>query len=185
MATTSNSNKDWESLYAGFDTKDVGAGTIDPSIYATDSYREKKVKKIMIGGINLINYGGWDFDPSPLAMTIYYNPTYGAVLSYNLHYVPKKVRKMMIDFVIKSNIKRIKANKPIIIDYNTMSKAIPVSKHIVRLYKIQLIRVIETYPLNSWGTAIDQSSKLSNHYKKATNNDSTIKRFIKSIKGFF
>ncbi|MCK4500537.1 hypothetical protein KAU11_08560 [Candidatus Babeliales bacterium] len=185
MAVTSKANKDWEQLYDGFDTKEVGAGTIDPNIYATDSYRQKKVKKIMIGGLNRIVYGGAEHDNNPLALTIYYKATYGAVLSYNLDYVPKKVRKMIIDFVIKSNIKRIQKGQPIIVDYYTLKKAIPVSTKIVRLYKIQLIRVIDTFPLNSWGTAINQKSSWQNHYKKQSGNDSAIKRFIKSVKGFF
>jgi len=185
MAVTSAQRKDWEQLYDGFDTKDVGAGTIDPNIYATDSYRKKKVKKIMIGGLNRIVYGGAEHDNNPLALTIFYNPKYGAVLSYNLDYAPKKVRKAMIDFVIKSNIKRIKKGQPMIIDYYTLKKAIPVSTKIVRLYKIQLIRVVETFPLNSWGTAIGQKSSWQNHYKKSSGNDSSIKKFIKSVKGFF
>lgn len=185
MAVTSKQSADWEQLYDGFDTKAVGAGTIDPSIYATDSYRKKKIKKIMIGGLNRIVYGGAEHDSNPLALTIFYNPTYGAVLSYNLDYVPKKVRKAIIDFVIKSNIKRIKKGQPIIVDYYTLKKAIPVSVKIVRLYKVQLIRVIETYPLNSWGTAIEQKSSWQNHYKKSGGNESSIKKFIRSLKGFF
>lgn len=185
MAITSKAKGDWEQLYDGFSTKDVGAGTIDPSIYATDSYKKKKIKKIMIGGLNRIVYGGAENDNNPLALTIFYNPKYGAVLSYNLDYVPKKVRKAIIDFVIKSNIKRIKNNQPIIVDYYTLKKAIPVSTKIVRLYKIQLIRVIETYPLNSWGTAINQKSNWQNHYKKSSGNESSIKKFMKSLKGFF
>lgn len=185
MAVTSNNKKDWDQLYDGFDTKNVGAGVIDPSIYASDSYRKKKIKKIMIGGLNRIVYGGAEHDNNPLALTIYYNAKYGAILSYNLDYVPKKVRKAIIDFVIKTNIKRIKKGQPIIVDYKTLKKSIPVSTKIVRLYKIQLIRVVETYPLNSWGTAIQQKSSWQNHYKKSSSNDSAIKRFIKSIKDFF
>ena len=44
MALTSKKSSDWEQLYTGFDVKEVGAGTIDPSIYATDSYKKKKIK---------------------------------------------------------------------------------------------------------------------------------------------
>jgi len=185
MASTSKQKSDWEQLYDGFDVKDVGAGVINPNIYASDAYRKTKIKKIMIGGLNRIVYGGAVNDNNPLALTIFYNATYGAVLSYNLDYVPKKVRKTIIDFVIKSNIKRIKKNQPIIVDYYAIKKAIPVSTKIVRLYKIQLIRVIETYPLNSWGTAINQKSNWQNHYKKSKGNESSIKKFIRSIKGFF
>ena len=185
MAVASKNSSDWEQLYDGFDTKDVGAGVINPNIYSTDAYRKTKIKKIMIGGLNRIVYGGANFDNNPLALTIFYNAQYGAVLSYNLDYVPKKVRKMIIDFVIKSNIKRIKKGQPIIVDYYQLKKAIPVSTKIVRLYKIQLIRVISTFPLSSWGTAINQKSSWQNHYKKQSGNDSAIKRFIKSVKGFF
>jgi len=185
MALTSKSQKEWREIYTGFDTKSVGAGTLDPSIYASPEYAKKKTKKIMIGGLTLINYGSWDNDASPLALTIFYNPTYGAILAYNLHYVPVKVRQAMIQFIIKSNIKRIKQNKPIIVDYYNLKKAIPVSTKIVRLYKLPLIRVIQSYDLRNWGDVIKQNSKWSSHYKRSTGNESSIKKFMKSLRGFF
>lgn len=182
MATTTKSKKDFNDLYDGFDVRDVGVGTIDPSIYATKSYTKKKQQKIILGGLNLITYAGWDHDANPLILTMGYVPAYNVVISYNLHYVPYQVRKAIIDFVIKSNVKNIKNNKPMVVDYHALKRAVPVSPAIVRMYKVVAIRVVETYPLNSWGTAISDKSKWQNHYKTSKSNESTLQKFIRSVK---
>ena len=182
MATTTKNKTDINDLYDGFDVKDVGAGTLDPTIYASKSYAKKKQQKIILGGINLITYGGWDHDASPLILTIGYVPSYNVVIAYNLHYVPYQVRKAMIDFVIKSNVKNIKNNKPMVVDYYALKRAVPVSAAIVRMYKLPLIRVVDTPPLRAWGTAISDKSKWQNHYKTSKSNESVLKKFIRSVK---
>ena len=112
MASTSTNKKDWVGIYDGFDIRSVGAGIIDPSIYSTPEYAKKKTQKLLIGGLNLINYGFWANDQNPLIITIGFVPAYNVVLAYNLHYVPEKVRHAMIQFIIKSNKNRIRKNQP-------------------------------------------------------------------------
>lgn len=186
MAITSKLRKDWEEVYKGFDTKEVGVGTIDPNIYSNENYRKLKTQKLLIGGINRIAYAGFEHDASPLILTMAYVPTYNVILSYNLHYVPHKIRKQMIEFVIKTNRNRIKNNQPIIVDYHTMKRAIPASSKIVRMYKVQAIRVIETFPLDAWGIAIKENSKWERHYKQTgKSSESIAQRFFRSIRGFF
>jgi hypothetical protein len=186
MATTSN-RKNWIDIYDGFDTKAVGAGTLDPTIYSDPNYAKKKTQKLIIGGMNLITYAGWEHDASPLILTMHYIPTYNVVLAYNLHYVPERVRHAMIQFIIKTNKNRIKKGQPIIIDYYQLKRAIPVSAQIVRMYKLPLIRVVETVPLRSWGAAIKGNNKWSSHHKKTNvkSNESALKKFMRSVTNMF
>ena len=187
MATTSNNKKNWVDVYDGFDTKLVGAGLIDPSIYSDPLYAKKKTQTLLIGGMNQITYGFWDNDMSPLIITIGYEPNYNTILAYNLHYVPEKVRHAMVQFIIKSNLKRIKKGQPLIVDYNKMKRVIPVSAQIVRRYKVVGIRVVDTIPLTAWGHAIRGNNKWSGHYKSqtVTKTDSMMKKFAKSVTNFF
>ena len=185
MTTTTKNSKDPLGLYDGFQIEKVGAASIDPDLYASKSYARKKESKIIIGGINRIKYLNADHDAIPLILTIGLVPQYSAFLAYNLNYVPKNIRKAMIDLVIKQNKKRIQKNQPMIVDYATMKRAIPVSSKIVRLYKVQLTKTIEVFPLVAWGTAIDSGSKWSSHYKKGTSNENALQRLIRSVKGFF
>ena len=185
MATTTKHKKDWEEIYDGFKHHEVGAGTIDPSIYSDPLYAKKKTQKIIIGGLNLINYGAWDHDQNPLILTIGYVAKYNVIFAYNLHYIPLKFRKAMIEFVIKTNIKRIRKGQPIIIDYDMMKRAIPVSTKIIRMYKVVAIRVVETYPLRSWGEAIKNKSKWEKHYKQQRKQESVFDKFLRSIRNLF
>jgi hypothetical protein len=187
MATTSNNRKNWKEIYDGFDTKAVGAGTLDPRIYSNNRYARKKTQKLIIGGMNLITYAGWDHDASPLILTLHYIPAYNVILAYNLHYVPERTRHAMIQFIIKTNIRRIKKGQPIVIDYHQMKRAIPQSAKIVRMYKVPLIRVVETVPLIGWGSAIRGNSRWADHYKKTSTakNESALKKFLRSVTNFF
>lgn len=187
MATTSRKKTDFESMYDGFDIKSVGPGTLDPSIYSDPNYAKKKVQRLVIGGISRISYAGFENDAVPLILVIGYVPQYNFVLGYNLRYAPYNVRKAMIEYVIKSNRVRIKKNMPIIIDYHTMKRVVPISAKIIRAYKLPLIRVIESpIPLNGWGIVIKESSKWNTHYKRTGKSSETIaQRFFRSIRGFF
>jgi len=185
MASVNSTKKNWEEMYTGFDSKEVGAGTINPNIYSNPDYAKKKTSTLLIGGLSQISYGGWEHDTAPLILTMHYVAAYNVLLAMNLHYVPEKIRHQIVQYILKTNKNRIKSNQPIIIDYNNMKRAIPVTSAIVRMYKLPLIRVIETYPLQAWGVAIDGKSKWDSHFKKLGNNENAFGRFKRSVSNFF
>lgn len=165
MATVSKSPKDYKSLYTGFDSKDVGLGTIDPNIYKSKSYQKKKIDKVLIGGLQEIIYAGMEHDKNPLILAIGYEAAYNTIIGYNLNYVPERLRTAIITLVMKSNVARIKSQLPIIVDYKMLKKAIPDSSAIVRRYKVVGIKVTETYPLTEWDSAIKGKNKWEMWYK--------------------
>jgi hypothetical protein len=165
MAIVSSAPKDFKALYTGFDSKEVGLGTIEPNIYATPSYQKKKVGKILIGGLQSIIYAGMEHDLNPLVLALAYEPKYNTILGYNLHYITEAHRKAIVTLVMKSNIARIKGQLPLIIDYKMLKKAIPDSVAIIRRYKTVGIKVIESYPLVEWTSVVKQKSKWANWYK--------------------
>lgn len=162
--TTSLSNEYIE-MYKGYGTQAVGLGTADPNIYATDAYRKKKIKNLLIGGISKIRYSGIEHDPQPLVMTIGYEPAYATIIGFNLHYVPTVLREAIMKFVLDSNVARIKSNQPIMIDYRSLTLAIPQAKYIVRRYKAIGVHLEETIPLTEWPTVAKERSKWEGHYR--------------------
>lgn len=185
MATTTSLKKDWEDIYSGFDVLAVGPGTLE-DLYSDPNYAKKKIQKLVIGGISRISYTGWENDAVPLILVIGYVAKYNVVLGYNLRYAPQTVRENIIKYVVKTNLNRIKKQQPIIIDYHSLKRVIPISSKIVRMYKLPLIRVIESVPLNGWGIVIKEKSKFASHYKRTGKSSETIaQRFFRSIRGFF
>ena len=186
MATTTRKKTEYENIYTGFDITQVGAGSINPSLYSTEAYRKNKVQKLLIGGLTQIVYGFFEHDHSPLIITLGVIDKYGAILALNLHYVPYQVRKSIIDYIITSNRIRIKKNQPLMLDYHNMVRVVPLASKIVRLYKLGGVRVVETFPMKSWNIAIKQKSKWNGHYKRVGESSETIaQRFFRSIRGFF
>lgn len=166
MATVSQNKQDFKALYTGFDSKDVGLGTIDPNIYATPSYQKKKVDKVLIGGLQEIVYAGMEHDRTPLVLVIGYEPAYNTIIGYNLNYITERYRKAIVQLVMKSNLARIRSQQPLIIDYNMIKRIIPDSTAIVRRYKTVGIKVLETYNLNEWDTAISGKSQWEQWFKR-------------------
>ena len=166
MATTTIVKKEWLQLYDEFPTQEVGAGTIDPSIYSTPGYQKKKVKKIFINGMNRIVYGAFEHDVSPLVITLGYESAYNTILGINLHYIPIAHRQKLIKLIFQQNRLRIKKKLPFLLDYKSLVKQIPSIQGAVRRYKRPLIRVQETIPLIGWGEAIKDKSKWSLLYKQ-------------------
>lgn len=202
MAVVSNHPNDFQDVYKGFDTQDVGLGTIgqdytakdeqtrrrqegDKGIYHSARYRKKKVYKVLIGGLQLIKYAGFDHDKEPLFLCVAYEPTYNTVIGYNLHYIPVKYRKMALLYHIKMNVPRIKGQKPMLVHYERLEKVVPPLKGAIRRYKIVGIRVIDTYPLLEWNDAAKGKGRWSNWYKQEQSHSAfeTIHNFFQKFRG--
>lgn len=154
--------------YDGYDSTKVGAGLLEPSIYATPSYSKKKIKTILMGTLTEISYAGHEHDRTPLMLPFRVEGQYGTLMAFNFHYVPYSVRRNIVKFILDTNAARIKSNLPIIVDYQSLVRAIPQSKYIVRRYKQVLIGLGSdggSIPLSEWDTAIKVKSKWENHWK--------------------
>lgn len=162
--TTSMSNEYLE-MYKGYNHQAVGLGVLDPNLYASPAYQKKKIKNMLIGGISKIRYAGMENDTQPLVMTIGYEPAYATIIGFNLHYVPTRLRLAIMKFVLDSNVARIKANQPIIIDYRSLKRAVPQAQYIVRRYKAIAIHLEETIPLTEWPKVAKERSKWEGHFK--------------------
>lgn len=165
-AISQNIKQDWLDMYDGFDSRQVGLGTIEPNIFATQQYQKKKQSKLLIGGLTEIVYAGMEHDRAPLILSMAHETAYNTILAYNLHYVPVQYRKAIVKFVFDSNAARIKNNEPLMIDYHALKRAIPESQYIVRRYKTVGINVLGNIPLTDWKKAIEQPSPWSNHWKQ-------------------
>lgn len=170
MATISTiANSDYAAAYNGYDQQKVGAGLIDPTIYATPGYAKKKIQNLAIGLISDIRYGAFDHDPNPLIVPWAYESQYQTILAFNLHYVPQRIRSAIMRYILESNQNRIKSNQSIIVDYKRISRAIPDVQYITRRYKTVLIGVNETYPLVEIPKVIRGNYYLENHYLELKN----------------
>ena len=164
---TQTVGKDYADMYSGYDTQKVGAGMMNPDIYATPEYSKKKIKNLVLGGISEVVYSGFDHDSSPTVIPFIYERAYNTVLAFNLNYVPPKIRRNILKFILDSNAARIKSNQPIIIKYDAIKRVVPQVAGIVRRYKIVLLNVKQTYQLNEWPEIAKKQSKWQNMYKEA------------------
>lgn len=170
MATvTASMSNEYLEMYKGYTTQAVGLGVADPNIYASDAYRRKKIKNMLIGGISKIRYAGSEHDLSPTVLTIGYEPAYATVLGYNLRYVPVKTRKAIMEYVLDTNKVRIKSNQPIIVDYEGLKRKIPETRFILRRYKTIGVNLIETVPLTEWAEIAKERSNWESHYRVLAN----------------
>jgi hypothetical protein len=162
---TQSVSKDYLDMYSGYDQQKVGLGVIEPNIYASPSYQKKKIKNLVIGGISEVRYSGFEHDPNPLILTMGYNPNYNVAVVLNLNYCPAVMKKAILKFVLDTNAARIKSNLPIMVDYQSLKRAVPDVQYIVRYYKIVGVNVLETIPLVEWPEVIKTRSKWNNHYQ--------------------
>jgi hypothetical protein len=158
--------QDYADMYSGYNQQKVGAGLITPDIYSTPQYSKKKIKNLVMGGISDIMYVSHDIDPNPLVLPFVMETQYSTVLAFNLNYVPPNIRKNILKFVLDSNAARIRANQPIIINYDSVKRAVPQVQGIVRRYKIVLTRPTKTYQLNEWPEVAKKRSSYQNIYKE-------------------
>ncbi len=165
MAAVTNSLKEAEALYSGYNPLTVGIGLSQPNIYATQSYARMKTQILLLGALTDITYAGWEEDREPQILSIKLEPQYNTVLAYNLHYVPLHYRQAILKLVVAMNAPRIKQNMPLYIDYKYLKQHIPQSEHVVRRYKVTGIRVIGNVPLKEWPKAIRGQNKWQNIYQ--------------------
>lgn len=158
--------QDYADMYSGYNQQKVGAGLITPDIYSTPEYSKKKIKNLVMGGISEVVYSGFETDRSPKLLSFAYETKFNTVLAFNLNYVPPNIRKNILKFVLDSNAARIKSNQPIIINYDSLKRAVPQVQGIVRRYKVVLLRPTKTYQLNEWPEVAKQRSKWQDIYKQ-------------------
>lgn len=164
MAIISNNIKDYAAAYDGYDRQAVGIG-LQTGTYATPAYQDRKIQNLAIGLISSVVYSGMEHDPNPLIMPMFYESAYNTIMAYNLHYVPEPHRRAIVKYVLDSNAARIQNNQPMLVDYNSLKRAIPISQYIVRRYKTIGLRVIDTYQLVEFPDAIDGVNPWQEHYR--------------------
>lgn len=161
---TQSITPEYLAAYNGFDRQAVGLGLIQPNIYATPDYQKRKINTMAIGLISDIRYAGFENDPNPKVLAMRYIPQYNMIMGYNLRYGTPKLRQAILKFVLESNAVRIQNNQPIMIDYESLKRAVPDSQYLVRNYKVVGIGVKETYNLNEWVNLINQKSPYDGYY---------------------
>lgn len=165
MATiTSAISKEYLDAYSGYNEQEVSLGLMT-GLYKSPKYQKKKIKRLAIGLLSEITYAGSEHDTNPLVLPIVYESEYNTILGYNLHYVPEKIRRALMQAVLKTNAARIKSNQPIAIDYHLIKRLVPDSQYIVRRYKTIGINPIETYALNEIPEAIKGQNRWQNWYR--------------------
>lgn len=160
-------------MYDGYkeNRQQVGLGLINPNIYHSPDYQEKKINSIILGGISDCIYVGFFEDPNPIILTFTFESAYNTILGFNIRYIPPPIRKALLKYVLDTNVARIQSNQPILIDYQSTARAIPEVKGIVRRYKIVGLRVNDatgmgTVPLVEWPNLINLQSPVQHIYKK-------------------
>ena len=140
----------------------TGFSQLPYQMYATKDYQKKKIKPLLIGGINRIVYSAFEHDPTPIILTLAYEPQYNTVLSLNLRYLKPTQKRMLLDYILKSNKLRIKQQKPLVIpEWKALKRKFPFVQLVVRRYKVISIGVIETPPLLAWPKIAEESSPYS------------------------
>lgn len=97
-----------------------------------------KASDFRIGNMVSFTYVAKDkdkvWDKTPLVFVLWRTNTY--TLGLNFHWVPKKVRYILLDFILKKNKRNIQNGKPLQIDYREIRPLIEKLKlkAVVRLY---------------------------------------------------
>ena len=166
MATIStNVAKEYIDAYDGFDMQAVGIG-LQTGTYASPSYAKRKVQNLALGLISEIVYSGFFHDTNPKIIPLKFEPNFNTILAINLNYVPETYRRAILKFIIDSNQARIRDNQPILIDWHSLKRSVPVVQYITRRYKTTGIRIVEgNIPLSQWPDIIKGNNKWQNHYK--------------------
>lgn len=166
---------DVDQLYRGYDgdLAQIGAGILNPGIYATPEYAERKVENLNpSGALATCIYAGFDNDPNPVIMTLKQEFQYNTILAINIRYMNPATRKAMFKIILDSNRARINSQSSLIISYEMLARAMPnVIPYVVRRYKQQLLRVNNStdkgvVPLVEWPEMIDINSPFENFYQK-------------------
>lgn len=173
MATVS---PDPSAIYLGYergDLTDIGAGILNPNIYATPQYAKKKVDSIPpSGGLFTGIYAGFDNDPNPTILTIKQEFQYNTILGINIRYMDSASRKAMFKIILDSNAARIESQSSLIVDWHMLARQMPnVIPYVTRRYKLQLTRINDRtdkglVPLVEWPNMVDINSPYDGYYKE-------------------
>lgn len=159
-------DKDVIKSYDGYDAQKVGMGLINPNAYATDAYRKTKIKTIFLGGITSMVYSGFDHDPTPTILSLFYEPAYNTIMALNLRYSDERIRRAIMKHVLEANKVRIKANQPMMVSWSALQRAVPPVAYITRRYKIVGIGVKETFPLVEWPEVAKEKSPYDGMWRR-------------------
>lgn len=151
--------------YDGYNSQEVGLG-LQTGMYATPQYARKKIQNLVLGGLSRITYAGWDTDRSPVILTLKFEPSYQTVLGLNIRYMPERLRRALLKYVLDTNAARIQSNQPMLIDYNSLKRSVPNIAGIVRRYKVLGVRVDETIPLVEWPNVVKEKSPHESVYRQ-------------------
>lgn len=172
MATIANNT---ENLYQGFEKGDlekIGAGILNPNIYASPDYARKKVDVIPpSGGLVQCVYGPHDLDPTPIILTCNTIPAHNLILGINIRYMDVQTRKALFQYILKSNAARIQGKQSIVVDWNALRRAFPrVIPYVTRTYKTMMLATLKSVdnpivPLVEWPTMVDIKSPFDGKYK--------------------
>lgn len=155
--------KDVLDLYTGYDKQKVGIGLLSGA-YATPEYEKKKIKTMMIGAITECVYSGMELDPKPAVLALGFEPRYNTIIGLNLNYIPPKIKRAVLKYILDANAARIASNQPLLINYDSLKRAVPQVTAIVRRYKNFGIRPIETYQLAEWPEFAKKRSRYETVY---------------------
>ena len=159
-------DKKYLELYKGFGEQEAGPGT-NPDIFASQAFARRKIQTLYIGGLSSFIYAGAFVDDKPLGLIFRHEPQFNTVLGFNLNYLPIKLRKDVLRFVLESNQNRIKSQQQIIVSFDAVSRAVPEARNVVRRYKLQLMNVRETHPLVDFGEVVENSgTRFSNVFRE-------------------
>ena len=173
MATISNNTS---GTYAGYNNDDlakIGAGVLNPNIYATPEYAESKTQVISpSGALATCVYGSFDLDPNPVILTIKQEFQYNTILAVNIRYMDIPTRKALFKFVIDSNRARIQSQQTLLVTYDSLARKFSnVVPYVTRRYKQQILRVNDStdkgiVPLVEWPNMVDLKSPFEGKYKE-------------------
>lgn len=158
----------WDDFYTkidGVSSVKAGLASLPLKVYASDDYQSKKKKSVVIGGLHRCVYAPFFVDFMPTILVMKAEPQYNTVLALNLRYIPPKLKTALLDYVLKSNAMRIRAKRPIIVDYGQLKRPFPWVSKIIRRYKLIALGIIENIPLIGWPSVAKESSKFSTIYK--------------------
>lgn len=173
MATISNNTSGTYAGYSNDDLAKIGAGVINPNIYATPEYAESKTQTISpSGALATCVYGSFDVDPNPVILTIKQEFQYNTILAVNIRYMDVPTRKALFKYVIDSNKARIQSQQTMLVTYDGLARNFPnVVPYVVRRYKQQILRVNDStdkgiVPLVEWPNMVNLNSPFDGKYKE-------------------
>jgi len=166
---------DASQLYRGYDGNlvQIGAGILNPNIYATPEYAATKVENINpSGALATCVYASFNTDPTPTILTLQHEVAYNTILGINIRYMDSPTRKALFKYILDSNAARIQSKASLIVSWDALNRQFPnVIPYVTRRYKLQLLRLNQQtdrglVPLVEWPEMVDIDSPFEGFYKR-------------------